>query len=113
MAKKFDEAAPEFKVKDTIVATITAALGFVTAFVWRDAIQETINQLVPAGEGLTYTYLAAILVTIIAMVVVYVLYRIQKANIVPDELEDRVKYGVKGTAKKAVRKTVGRVIRRK
>lgn len=109
---KFEEAATEFKIKDTIVATITAALGFVTAFVWRDAIQQTISTFVPEGQGLMYTYIAAVLVTILAMVVIYVLYRIQKANIVPDAWEDKVKHGVKGTAKKAVSKTVGRVVRR-
>ncbi|MFQ6010262.1 MAG: DUF5654 family protein [Candidatus Aenigmatarchaeota archaeon] len=101
---KFEQAAAEFRVKEVIIGTITAALGFVTAFVWRDAIQETINTLVPPGQGLAYTYLAAVLVTIVAMVVVYVLYRIQRANIVPDILEEKLREERRRIKRKVLRK---------
>ena len=63
------------------------ALGFIVAFQWRDVIKETIEILLPPGEGLIYKWFAALAFTIIAAVFAIVLVRIHKADIVPDKYE--------------------------
>ena len=88
---KFEEHAAKLDVKSIVVTMILSALGFLTALAWRDAIRDTIDLFVPTGEGLTFTYFAAILVTIIAVVVTFVLVKLQKANLIPDHLEKKIK----------------------
>lgn len=78
---RFEEAAAKMRLKDVVITTISAALGFVAALTWNNAIQNTIIAIVPEGSGLEYEYLAAIIVTLVAAVFVYLLYRLQKSSI--------------------------------
>ncbi len=96
----FEEHAANMQLKGLVITMILSALGFLVALQWRDAISATIDVLIPAGEGLTYTYMATGLVTIIAVVMAFVLIRIQQANLIPDRYENRVKNGVRRRAKK-------------
>lgn len=73
-----EESAGEGKFFDVALTAVIAALSFVVGLFWRDAIVETINIFVPEGEGLLYRYLAAILVTVIVVVVIYLLSRFLK-----------------------------------
>jgi len=99
----FEEHAAKLDIKSIVITMILSSFGFLVALNWRDAIKETIDLFVPTGEGLTYTYLAAVLVTIIAVVVTFVLVKLQRANIIPDRLEEKVKKGVKKIPRKPVR----------
>lgn len=90
-----EQELKELKIKTIVIATILSAFGFLVALSWRDAIQKTIDLLLPEGEGLFYTYLAAILVTIIAVIATYILLQIQKRDIIPDKYEDRIKRKLK------------------
>ena len=101
---KITEAAAEFRLKEVFVTAITTALGLVVALTWNDAIQNTINTLIPPGEGLYYKYLAALVVTAGAVIAIYMMYRIQKANIVPDVFEERLRLQKKKLKGKIVRK---------
>ena len=78
-------------IKTIVTTMILSALGFLVAFQWRDVIKETIEVMIPAGEGLLYKYGVAVLITIIAVVITFVLIKIQNANIIPDGFEKRVK----------------------
>jgi hypothetical protein len=97
---KFEEAAAKLDIKSIIVTMILSAFGFLVALQWRDAIKGTIDLLLPGGEGLVYTYMAAILVTIFAVIVTFVLIKFQQADIIPDRYEHRIKNGVKKRAKR-------------
>ena len=73
-AEKIKEAAERLKreVRKNVVTAITAAFGFMIAFVWRDAIKESIDKIL-AAIGLTteayfFRILSAILITIIAVI---------------------------------------------
>lgn len=92
---KFEEHAESFDIKSVVITMILSAFGFLVALAWRDAIQQTIDLFVPAGEGLSYTYFAAILVTVIAVIVTFILIKIQKTDLVPDKYEDRLKNKIK------------------
>ena len=81
----------KLNMKTIITTTILSAFGFLVALSWRDAIQKTIDILLPEGEGLLYTYLAALIVTIIAVVATYILLHIQNRDIIPDKYEKRLK----------------------
>lgn len=87
----FEEHAESFDIKNIVITMILSAFGFLVALAWRDAINESIDLLVPAGEGLTYTFMAAILVTIIAVIATFILIKVQKANLIPDKYEEKVK----------------------
>lgn len=92
---KFEEHAAHLDIKSIVITMILSALGFLTAFQWRDAIKETINLFVPQGEGLFYTYLVAVVVTIVAVAVTFVLIRLQKMNIIPDHYQKKIKKKIK------------------
>ena len=78
---EFEKAVGELKLKDIVVSSILTGLGFLVALTWRDAIQQTINFFVPTGDGLLYLYLAAIIVTGVAVAIGYILVRLQKLNL--------------------------------
>jgi len=100
--KNFEEEAGSLNIKTIVITMILSAFGFLVALSWRDAIQQTIDLLVPSGEGLVYTYMAAILVTVIAVVVTYVLIKLQKVDIIPDKYEEKVKKRIKRKKKAPV-----------
>ncbi len=94
-------------IKGIVITMILGAFGFLVALQWRDAIKGTIDVFLPAGEGLMYTYMAAILVTVIAVVVTFVLIKLKDVDIIPDKYENRVKdkaRRVKERAKSKVRR---------
>jgi len=68
---KIEEEAKSFNVKAVMVSLIVSSFGFVAALFWRDAIKDLIARLVPEGEGLVYSFGAAIAVTIIAVIAIY------------------------------------------
>lgn len=92
----FEESAKSLDFEGTVVGLIVSAFGFVAALFWRDAITEFIDKIVPAGEGLTYKFLVAIIVTILAVVTIYILVRY--VTRIDDKLRERAM-----TAKKRAR----------
>ncbi len=85
MPTKFEQAAAEFRIKSIIITMILSALGFLVALQWRDTIQETINRLIPPGEGLLYSYTVSIAITIGVVIVTYILLKVEKMDLVPEE----------------------------
>jgi hypothetical protein len=100
----FEEQAANLQLKGLVITMILSALGFLVALQWRDAISATIDLLIPAGEGLIYTYMATGMVTVIAVIMAFVLIKLQQANLIPDRHEERLKNGVKKRVKKVVKK---------
>ena len=90
-----EQELKKLNVKTIIITTILSAFGFLVALSWRDAIQKTIDVLLPKGEGLFYNYLAALVVTIIAIIATYILIEIQKRDIIPDKYENHIKRKIK------------------
>jgi DMSO/TMAO reductase YedYZ heme-binding membrane subunit len=70
-----EEKAKEFNIKAVTGTAVISAFGFIIALFWRDAIKELIAKVVPEGEGMAYSFAAAIIVTIIAVVAIYVVSR--------------------------------------
>ena len=66
-----EEQAKGLNIKAVIISLIVSSFGFVAALFWRDAIKELITKIVPEGEGLIYSFGAAIEVTIIAVIAIY------------------------------------------
>jgi len=73
-----EELAKKMDIRGAIVSLVVAAFGFVAALFWRDAIKAFIDEIIPAGQGVLYQFIAAIVVTIIAIIVIYVLAKINK-----------------------------------
>lgn len=65
----------EFK-KQTLIA-ITGAFAFLIALTWRTPIQKSIDQLIIwlgiTGQAIYYEYLAAILITVIGVIVLIII----------------------------------------
>ncbi len=87
----FEEEAARLNIKGIIITMILSALGFLVALSWRDVINKTIDIFVPKGEGLLWNYISAITITIIAVIITYVLVRLQRIDIIPDKYEDKLK----------------------
>lgn len=87
----FEEDVAKLNIKSIIITTILSALGFLVALSWRDAIQKTIEIFVPSGEGLSYMYFAAFIITVISVVIAVILLKIQKADLIPSALEKKIR----------------------
>ena len=96
----FEEQAASLNIKGIIITMILSALGFLVALSWRDVIKETIEMFLPKGEGLIWKYISAISITIIAVIATIILIKLQKADIIPDEYEEKLKEKIKKPAKK-------------
>ncbi len=92
-----EEHASKMDIRSAMAAMIISALGFVAALFWRDAIQAFINEFVPEGQGLAYSFMVAIIVTVIAVATIFI---INKYMTFSEKIEDRVKSKLKGTVKK-------------
>jgi len=70
---KFFSVADKFKndIKKNIITAILAAFGFLIALVWRDAIKESVNDLIKLfniqGSGTVIMYSTAIVTTLICV----------------------------------------------
>ncbi len=87
----FEEEVQKANLKGVVTGAIISALGFLVALSWRDTITATINTFVPKGEGVTYLYISSIIITVVAVLMAYVIVKVQKANIIPDKIETKVK----------------------
>ena len=74
----FEDHFKKLDVKGVMITSIMTALAFVVGLFWRDAIAETINQLVPEGEGLIYKYVAALIATVVVVIIGYILIKAQE-----------------------------------
>jgi len=63
--------------KENFATLIISALGFVAALSWNDAIKSAINTLFPAESDLIYKFYAAIVITIISVIITYFISKIK------------------------------------
>ena len=76
----YEEQFKRLDIKSIMITSIMTALAFVVGLFWRDAISETINKIVPPGEGLIYKYIAAVIATIIVAIIGYIVVKAQNFN---------------------------------
>ena len=93
----FEDSAKSLDFEGTVVGLIISAFGFVAALFWKDAITGLIDTFVPTGEGVTYKFIAAILVTVLAVVAIFVLVRY--VTRIDDKLKEKASK-VKGKVRK-------------
>jgi hypothetical protein len=89
-----EESAKAMDFKGVVLGLVISSFSFVMALFWRDAIRETINQFVPAGEGLAYLYYAAIIVTIISVLAIYVMAKYMQRSIIRKVVTKERIYGI-------------------
>jgi membrane protein YdbS with pleckstrin-like domain len=67
------------EIKKQLVTMMTAAFGFVAALFWRDAVtamlEEFVNPYLPAGNTWIPLTVSAIVVTVFAVVMIFVISR--------------------------------------
>ena len=83
----FEDSAKSLDFEGTVVGLIISAFGFVAALFWKDAITDLIDSFVPTGEGMTYKFVAAVLVTILAVVAIFVL--VKYVTRIDDKLKEK------------------------
>lgn len=76
-----EEKVEKMDFEGIVIGAIITALAFVMGLFWRDAITETINTLLPEGEGLVFKYIVAILATMIIVIAAYLLIRFKKIEL--------------------------------
>ena len=72
----FEEDVRKLNVRGAILTSLLAALGFVVAFAWRDAIQKTVDLIAPEGESLLYQYFSAFIVTVVAILLAFIILKL-------------------------------------
>ena len=73
------------EVKKQTLTLMVAALGFVAALVWKDAISAWLKPLYEDASGATGLTIAALVVTIVVVVVTLILTKI----LAPDQEENK------------------------
>jgi short subunit fatty acids transporter len=71
----FEKKAKEFDVSGALVTSVITALSFTVGMFWKDVITKSINEVLPAEQTLFYEYLAAALVTVLAVFASYLLLK--------------------------------------
>lgn len=64
------------EIKKQMLTLVTAALGFVAALVWKDAISAWLAPLYESAEGEMGLTLAAVVVTIVVVIVTVILAKL-------------------------------------
>ena len=77
-----EDKAKAMDVKGVILTLVISSFGFVAALFWRDAVKDLINEFVPEGQGLIYSFGTAVLVTIIAVVVIFLVSKYMTRSII-------------------------------
>jgi len=70
----------ENQFRTTILTVVGGAFAFVMALFWNDAIKETIIMIVPTSQTLFYKYLAAVLVTLIGVIALFLMAKLFKGK---------------------------------
>lgn len=65
-------------IRTLTLYSIITAMAFVVGLFWNEAIKATIEQIIPQGDTLPYKYLAAIIVTIVVVIFVYIIIHGQR-----------------------------------
>ncbi|NIO21298.1 MAG: hypothetical protein GTN76_11325 [Candidatus Aenigmarchaeota archaeon] len=64
------------EIKKQTLTLMTAALGFVAALVWKDAISAWLKPLYESAEGATSLTMAAFVVTVVVVIVTIILAKV-------------------------------------
>jgi len=64
------------EIKKQTLTLVTAALGFVAALVWKDAITEWLKPLYGSANGALNLTIAALVVTIVVVIVTIILAKL-------------------------------------
>ncbi|MBI2579828.1 MAG: hypothetical protein HYW27_02915 [Candidatus Aenigmarchaeota archaeon] len=78
---ELEDSIRKMDFRAVVFTAIITALSFVVGLFWRDAISETINAVIPEGEGLFYRYFAAMVATVIVVIIAFFLIRAQNVDI--------------------------------
>ena len=76
-----EEKAKAMDIKGAVATLIISAFGFVAALSWNNAIQGLINEFFPKEGGVIYSFVAAIVVTVIAVVVIFLISKYMTVSI--------------------------------
>ena len=74
-----EDAAANMNFRNVVATALISSFGFLIALFWRDAVTATINRFLPEGEGLLYQYMMAVLVTVLAVIVIFIIAKYLKA----------------------------------
>ncbi|MDI6721582.1 MAG: DUF5654 family protein [Candidatus Aenigmarchaeota archaeon] len=99
---ELEEGIKKMDFRLIIFTSIITALSFVVGLFWRDAISETINEIIPSGQGLFYRYAAAMIATFVVVVIAYFIIRAQ--NIKINKIVRSIERMEEGRIKKIVKK---------
>jgi uncharacterized membrane protein (DUF106 family) len=88
------------------MSSIVSALALVVGLFWNDAIRSAIEEILPQGEGLFYKFVAAVMVTVIVVLIIYFFAHSQKVaeKRMKELKERRMIFKEKITVKKPGRK---------
>ena len=60
-------------IRSIVQTSIVTAFTIAAALIWKDVITEFIESVVPAGNTLTYKFIAAVVATVFVIIAIYVL----------------------------------------
>ncbi len=79
MPDAVEEKAKQYMdVRVVVFTSIISALGFVLALFWNEAVKSAIEQVIPKGDTIAAKFIAAIIVTVAVVIIIYLLIKSQK-----------------------------------
>jgi hypothetical protein len=68
----------EFKIKTFFITSIVTAASLVVGLFWKDVITQAIDKFINKTDALFVNFITAIILTFVAGVIIYLLYKSQK-----------------------------------
>lgn len=65
-------------LKQQVIWIVSTAFAIAAALFWKDTITQIINAYIPANQSLTYSVYASTIVTVIAIITVWIMHKILK-----------------------------------
>jgi hypothetical protein len=69
----------DISIGGIIKTSIVTAFTIAAALIWKDVITETINKIIPPGDRLVFKFIAAILVTILVVIAIFVILKTESS----------------------------------
>lgn len=63
----------EASIESIIKTSIITAFTITVALIWKDVITEIIELIIPSGSELFYKFIAAIIATLLVIIVIYII----------------------------------------
>ena len=76
----FEDQVQSFDIRGILITSILTGMSILVAWLWKDALADTVNMFLPAYTGAFSSYITATIGTIVVVIFAYLMLKSQKIN---------------------------------